>query len=269
MRRSSSINLALAILLVSASGAMAAGAVFDKPLETKAVTLPPTETNPKPKLTCRYYPHFMVKEIDEGEVGAAQLSILPAVPKPLCQRQNIATEKVVDPKDWSGYVEGAKGDFVFFTADDGVNGALGFAVYAPSGKKLFEDAAVGDLHSLTVSGSTLTARYVRSFAGTCSVLKEGDSCWTKIAAAAHLDPAAKPDCKGGYQEAEQELAAARCKEDGKTGNAACIAAAVKEIKAQKWDEAPSVMEYEAETVLTESAATTKATGAVKACHPSD
>ena len=78
-----------AALAPSAASAAATPSLFDPPLETKTILLPPSATAAKTKLTCRYYQRFMVKEIDEGEVGAAQLSIVPVAAesaKPACQR---------------------------------------------------------------------------------------------------------------------------------------------------------------------------------------
>jgi hypothetical protein len=269
MRHYAIASLFAVIVSISAEAATAKNSVFDTPIETKTVILPATETQPKPKLTCRYYPHFMVKEVDEGEVGAALLSIVVGDIKPTCQSALLANEKAVNPKDWSGYVLGAKGNFVFFSADDGVNGGLGFAVYSLSGKKLFEDSAVGDLHSAAATEDQLTLRYLRSYAGPCSVQKDGVTCWTQIAAAIHVDAAAKPDCTAGYAKAKSELAKGRCEADKKAGDAACIDAALKEIEAQHWDEAPSVVDYEVQSVLTKSSAATTPVGAATICHPSD
>ena len=245
--------------------------VFDPPAKTQKLTLPANEVGAKPKLTCSFYPHFMVKQVDEGEVGAAQLSIVPLAPgaKPVCQRKNVPGEKVVNPSDWSGYFKGVKGDYVFFDADDGVNGGLGFAVVAAAtGKKLFDDSTVGNLKSVTVSGNGLTIRYARSYSGECSVPHDGASCWTKIAAATGETGAKQPDCAAGYLKAKNEMAKGRCEADRKPGPA-CMAAALKELDRQRWNEAPTVIVYDAETSLTSGGATTRPLSAPSACHPSD
>jgi hypothetical protein len=259
--------------LLAAPAAWAASSLFDPPLSTQKVVLPASKSTPnKTTVTCRYYPHFMVKEVDEGEIGAAQLSVVPidaTTPKPACQRKNVASEKVVNSDDWSGYFSGVKGDYVFFDAEDGVNGGLGFAVVGSNdAKKLFEDTAFGKLHSLALDGPTLTLRYARNFAGDCSVLHEGAGCWSKIAAAASLPSAPQPDCVAGYTKAKNELAKGRCEAQKKSGPA-CLAAALKEIEAQKWDEAPSVIVYEAETVLKPGSSSTRPLGGTLSCHPSD
>jgi hypothetical protein len=254
-----------------ALAAKPASSVFDPPLDTQKKAVPATKDKPKATLTCSYFPHFMVKQIDEGEVGAAQLSIVPgdASHKPACQRANIAAEKVIDPRDWSGYFKGVKGDYAFFDAEDGVNGGLGFAVFSADGKKALEDSALGDFASAAVDGATLTLHYKRSFAGDCSAPHAGEACWTKIAAATGLDAHAPPDCAGGYAKAKNELAKGRCEADKKP-MAACMPAALKEIEAQHWDEASSVVVYDVETVLQPGqAAAIKPFGGAAACHPSD
>jgi len=263
--------LVVCVLVPTAWAARSADSVFDAPLQTQKVTLPPNEVGYKTKLTCHYYAHFMVKEVDEGEVGAAQISIIPIDhgAKPACQRKSVVGEKVVNPKDWSGYVKGVKGDYVFLDADDGVNGGLGFAVFAAStAKKLFEDSAVGNLKSLALNETVLTLRYARSYSGECSVPHDGMNCWSKIAAATGQTVAKQPDCAAGYLKAKNEMAKGRC-EAQKKASAACLASALKELDRQRWDEAPSVVVYEAETVLAYDGASTKPLAAVRACHPSD
>jgi hypothetical protein len=260
-----------ALLAPGTVAAKSANSVFDPPLDTQKHVLPATKSAAKATLTCSYYPHFMVKAIDEGEVGAAQLSIVPAeaAHKPACQRANLPVEKVIDVKDWSGYFKGVKGDYVFFDAGDGVNGASGFAVFgAADAKKLLEDSALGDLRSAALDGAALTLRYKRSYSADCSVPHEGAGCWTKIATATGLDPHAQPDCAAGYLKAKNELAKGRCEAEGKP-NAACLASALREIEAQHWDEASSVIVYDAETVLQPGQSATKPLGGDLACHPSD
>ncbi len=259
-----------ALLAPPASAATAPSTVFDAPTDTKTMTLPAAKGAAQTKLTCSYYAHFMVKEVDEGEVGAAQLSIVPgdATHKPVCQRKNVAGEKIVKADDWGGYLKGVKGDDVFFDAEDGVNGALGFAVFDSTAKKLFEDSALGGFHSLALDGATLTMRYQRSVAGACSVMKDGPACWAKIAAATHVAASPAPDCAAGYLKAKTEMAKGRCDAD-KTPTPACIAAALKELDAQRWNESPSVIEYEAQTILAAGHATTTALGPALTCHPAD
>jgi hypothetical protein len=261
--------LAGAILIHVQPARAAADSVFDQPQDKKEQVFPETKDSNKTTLTCLYYPAFMVKQIDEGEIGAYELAIIPGDRgKPPCQRDKIAGEHAVDPKDWSGYFKGVKGAYVLFDADDGVNDALGFAVFDTNAEKLFEDSAKGDIEAAALDGGRLALRYVRSFAGDCSVLKGGDGCWNRIAAAAGIDAAAKPDCAAGYAAAKKALAQGRCEADSKP-LAACMPAALKEIDRQKWNDAPSVVLYQAETVIAGGRGTTKALGPATVCHPSD
>src|SRR5215472_9635441 len=107
-------------------------ASFDKPLATKTVDLGPSKysSGARAQVKCYYFPGFMVKEVDEGEKGAARLAIVPhtgLIPK--CTQAKSKSEMVVDPDEWSGYFKGVKNNYVFFDGDDGFNGGMGFAVY--------------------------------------------------------------------------------------------------------------------------------------------
>jgi hypothetical protein len=259
-----------AALAPLASAATPPASVFDTATSVDTVIVPAKGQTPKTTVTCHYYPKFMVKQVDEGEVGAAQLSIAPsdAAHKPACQRANAANEKVVNPGDWSGYFKGVKGDYVFFNAGDGTNGAMGFAVFGSDAKKLFVDSALGEFKSLTLDGSKLTINYQRSVAGACSVVKDGASCWTKIATATGVAASPAPDCAGGYLKAKNAMAKGRCEAD-QTPTEACTAKALKVLDEQRWNEAPSVIVFEAQTVLAAGKATTTASGPALICHPSD
>jgi len=114
----------------------------------------------------------------------------------------------------------------------------------------------------------LTVRYARSYSGECSVPHDGAGCWSKIATATGQTSAKQPDCDAGYLKAKNEMAKARCEANRKAGPA-CMTAALKELDRQRWNEAPTVIVYDAETVLKAGSATTRPLGAPAACHPSD
>jgi hypothetical protein len=44
---------------------------------------------------------------------------------------------------------------------------------------------------------------------------------------------------------------------------------LKELDKQRWNEAPTVIVYDAETVVRPDGASTRTVGGVRACHPSD
>jgi hypothetical protein len=270
-RAAAVLLLVLAGVLFPRTSAQAAPtSVFDAPRSTKIVKLP-TSSGVKVVVTCRYYPRFMVKEVDEGEVGASQLGIVPTTKQsavPACARKNLPEQKTIAPNDWSGYVKGVKGDFVFFDAEDGVNGAMGFAVFDVAARKLFEDSASGDFKGVTVDGETLTMGYRRSVAGECSVVKDGTSCWEKIAAAVGLSVAERPDCAGGYLQAKTEMAKGRCEADDDK-SPSCVAKKLVELDRQRWDESPSVITYDVRTVIGSGHATTTAVSGAVTCHPAD
>lgn len=191
----------LAVLLAGAPTVQAAPASpFDLPLKTVKVPLPRDPDNPqsKPKVTCAYYRDFMVKEVDLGEEGADQLSILPA-PAVTCQRANAKGEKVVSANDWSGYFAGVRGGYVVFTGDDGWNGGMGFAVFdAHSGRKLFDDAYKTRFKALEASSGGLVLHYRRVYAAKCSLRADPNGCWAAIRRDTGLEGVHGPDCAADY-----------------------------------------------------------------------
>jgi hypothetical protein len=160
----------------------------------------PVNPQAKPKRTCTYYPGFVVKEIDMGEVGAADMSITAIHGEaPKCER-DITHEVNIDPETWSGYFKGAKGDFVFFDSGDGWNGGMPFAVFnGKTGRKLLSDTRKGDTYgAIEAADGTLTLRYRRVWLAPCSLMADAKGCWKKIVAVTSLAESARPDCAAAY-----------------------------------------------------------------------
>jgi hypothetical protein len=194
-----------------------ASSLFDKPLHETHAPLPLDPYNPhsKPLLSCFYYTHFMVKQVDLGEKGAEQLSILPYFAKnhdSPCLRANAKDEMVIDSKTWNGYFKGVRGDFVFFVADDGTNGGLGFAVYnGPDGTKIFEDVAKLDHDTINFaaiavwsdpedqSETVLQLRYRRVYLAPCSLRADETRCLSRIQRIVGLTEASSAICSAAYE----------------------------------------------------------------------
>lgn len=252
---------------------------FDRPLQTKRVTLGPSPNTPGQQsvVRCSTYARFMVKEVDTAEVGDDRISVLPlpspAGPPP-CQAANSPGEKIVPDDTWSGYFLGAKAGYLFLSAADGVNGGLGFAVFRADdpARKLFEDLTALDhdriqLHSISVDAGGLHLRYTRLYAAACSVPADGATCWARIVADTHLPPTPAPDCAAGYGRAKQELAAGRCEAQSRRGDAACLRKEMQLLA--DWDTSPSVVGYDVDVVLQPSGTQMTATSAATSCWPAD
>ena len=248
---------------------------FDKPLSKKSVALGPSESNPKNhgqkthgKVTCYYYPGFMVKEVDLGEKGSERLAIVPAGKTAApCTRARTKTEKVVNPDEWSGYFKGVKSNLVFFNADDGWNGGMGFAVYdAETAKKIYEDVALGELKFPDVSGPNISVAYTRVVDGGCDLPKEQAACWSAIQKKFSLESAAAPDCKTGYEKSAQAMAKARCSGNPKA-DPQCMAKELS-LARQQASDASSVISYPVSVVLGPNPAVNPVAGSV-GCWPSD
>jgi hypothetical protein len=243
-------------------------APFDQPLQAMTVHAG------KKEVRCYTFAHVMVKEIDAGEIGDEQISLLPiASPadRPPCQAKNAANEHVVPSESWSGYFLGVKGDYVFLSAEDGVNGGLGFSVYRGADlTSLFQDSAKFErdhirFKSIADEAARLRMRYTRVYTGKCSVITEGAACWARIAGETHLPPA-PPDCAAGYLRAKQDLATARC-EIAHHKNAGCIKQEIDRMQAD--DASPSVIGYDAEAVIEAPQTSIQPIVGPVACWPSD
>lgn len=243
---------------------------FDKPLATKIVDLGPSKysTGVRAKVRCYYFPGFMVREIDQGEKGAAELAIIPDSHAVLrCSQAKYKSAMVVNADEWSGYFKGVKDNLVFFDADDGWNGGMGFAVYeAKTGKKLFSDSAVGSLSFVDRADKVVAIKYDRVIESECVIHKASSECWQKIRKDLGLEAEGPPDCKAGYEKSAMRLAKGRCHAHN-TNNPECLEKEITLARKQT-DESPSVIVYPAEVVLGTNPVVKPLPGDVR-CWPAD
>jgi hypothetical protein len=238
--------IALCIAAPLHAGSPDAADLFDKPVKVERIALPKDPLNPRadPSISCFHYPVIRVRQIDRGEKGA-EMFLLPldeGRTPPECSEENAPAEKPVD--EWSGYFKGFRAGYVFFDADDGWNDGVGFAVFAASSRrKIFDDVA-GDIHSIDPAPSGLVLRYQRVYGAPCSLYADPTGCWNTVMQATGLTGAA-PDCASAYR-AEIEQAGER----------------VEEAKAN-----PTVIIYEAETVLRGMESQTRPQPGKVTCRP--
>jgi hypothetical protein len=253
--------------------APAASDLFDKPLSVRHVRLAPDPLNPhaKREVSCFTYAGFVVKQVDLGEVGADRLSIIPRGPgkAPACRRAKEKNEHVIAPEDWSGYFEGARSGYAFFSAPDGTNGGLGFMVFRVADRrKLFDDTAEKGLQGLETGNGTLKIRYQRVFASKCSVVTGGPACRDALVRESGIAGATLSSCAAQYQSGKEEMAKLRC--SARPGaDAGCVEKELKRLDEQKWNDAPTVIVYEVEASLDRASFTLKPLGDALACRPSD
>jgi hypothetical protein len=226
----------VAVLLVALSGpglaATGTADSFDAPLKKKVVNFGPSPYYPagnfQNKLSCYFYPRFMVKQYDEGEKGAEWLAIAPiekGAPAPECTKSHAPGERVIEQEEWSGYFLGVKGNLVFFDAADGFDGGLAFVVYdATTGKKIFRDSRYeASMWKRTAGGSAfnrlrvyrapsggLSLKYLRVVATECDLhqaTKERASCWQEARKKLELKSTQMPLCSC-YKRVSTRLASA-------------------------------------------------------------
>jgi len=245
-------------------------ASFDRPLSTKIVDLGPSEysSGSRARVRCVFFAGFMVKEVDLGEKGASRLAILPGAKArgTRCKQAQDKSELVINPDEWSGYFKGVRNGLVFFDADDGVNGGMGFAVYeAKTAKKIFSDSAVGDLQFAERPDNLVAIRYTRLIQVDCVLPTDPPACWERVSKDLGLVKPA-PDCKAGYEKSAQALAKGRC-EAQKGADAQCIEEETALARKQT-DVSPSVIVYPAEVVLEGTPVAKPLAGDLR-CWPAD
>lgn len=195
---------------------------FDAPVEKTIVDLGPSPyyrptQHVRKKLTYYYYSTFTVKQYDEGQKGAEWLSIVP-LSHAVCTRTHSKGENVLTWREWSGYFWGAKGRFAIFTAPDGDDGGVPFAVFdATTGRKIFEDASLLEYYQKTlqiknvfrISGAAdqiTRLTYLRVVRGGCNLKTGQADCWGKIRARFGVKQTEIPVCTKYEERADWESA---------------------------------------------------------------
>jgi hypothetical protein len=221
MRNAYPFGLIFATLLTLGAPQLAAAQndSLDVPRKKEVVEFGPSPYYPSAKvpikLSCDLYEDFMVKEYDEGQKGAEWLAIVPVKERvePPCTKSHAADEKVIVYPEWSGYFKGAKGNFVIFHAEDGVNGGMPFVIYdSRTGKQLFQDSyfyagmwstkfpdsPFNDIRVNITRDGQVFLKYLRVEEGGCDLHLERTACWPKVIKKFALKTTSAPVCSG-YQ----------------------------------------------------------------------
>jgi hypothetical protein len=150
-------------------------ALFDRPLAIQRVP-----ASPAGELRCSYYADLMVREagVDTPAPGAATF-VPVGTQRPPCNIDAVAGDRTVNTEHYS--FAGRKGAFLVFSATD-PHGAIPFMVLdATDGHVVFRAGKIDDgFRAITLKGSTLRMQYLHGVNGSCSVYKDGPSCWTKL-----------------------------------------------------------------------------------------
>jgi len=265
--------MALAMIACAVPALALASGPFDSPLKVRDVRLAADPQNPKARrqVTCFYYRSIVIKQVDYGEVGADRLALLPVLSRngTQCHEDREALEYVIPPDTWSGYYRGVKADYAFFDAPDGINGGLGFMVLRLYDRKVvLEDVAQHGIRSIDYEEGVLKIRYQRVHAGACSILTAGEDCRDGLVRDTGVSAGSLSICSQGYRAAKEAMAKGRCSAQANRRKD-CLQKELDRLGGQKWDEAPTVIVYEAEATLKDGALVTKPRSDALACHPSD
>jgi hypothetical protein len=265
--------IALAMIACALPSLAPASGPFDSPLKTRNVRLAADPQNPKVRrqVTCFYYRSIVIKQVDYGEVGADRLALLPVLSRNAtqCHEDREALEYVIPADTWSGYFRGVKADYAFFDAPDGINGGLGFMVLRLFDRKaVLEDVAQHGIKSINYEEGVLRLHYQRVYAGNCSILTAGEDCRDALVRDTGVSAGSLSICPQGYRAAKEAMAKARCSAQA-SRRKGCFEEELDHLGEQKWNEAPTVIVYEAEATLKDGTFVTTPRSDALACHPSD
>jgi hypothetical protein len=265
--------MVLAMAACSLPALALASGPFDSPLKTRTAQLAADPQNPKARrqVTCFYYRSIVIKQVDYGEVGADRLALLPVLARNAtqCHEEREPLEYVIPADIWSGYFKGVKADYAFFDAPDGINGGLGFMVLRLYDRKpVLEDVAQHGVRSIDYEEGVLKLRYQRVHAGNCSILTAGADCRDALVRDTGVSAGSLSICSQGYRAAKEAMAKGRCAAQANRQKD-CVQRELDRLGEQKWDEAPTVVVYEAESTLKNGSLVTTPRSDALACHPSD
>jgi hypothetical protein len=172
------------------AGQLPAPDPFDKPLKKVVVNYDLSGSVLK-RVSCSYYPAFMVKEYDTESKGGQWHGIVPVVnhKTPVCDK-NLAPGELTIANDPGGYLRGVKANLVFINGMDGYDGGIDVYAYdSATGKNIFQDcihepsndpsdpAPFQYLRFNHSSDGHLAMRYFRVLPLGCDLLRGRKSCW--------------------------------------------------------------------------------------------
>lgn len=174
------IFAAVFVCAVTASaqdGTTREAALFDRPVSKKVVPAK-LESDPSGETTCTYFPDLMIKEIGTDSPTPDD-AIIVRTASALCSRPAVADGVTLATKSHSFI--GKKGPFLFFGATD-PNGAVPFMIIeAASGKIIYNDGKIDPgFRSVEIESGKVHIRFRRAFNASCSILKDGASCWSRL-----------------------------------------------------------------------------------------
>jgi hypothetical protein len=247
---------------------------FQRAQKIRLVVIKRTRTIPAAvtDVRCFYFPQIMIKEIDEGDMGDAQISYVARArgkADPACRRAALPGEHVLPLKDDTAYFEGFAAGTIFLLEADASNGTLPFFAYdVRTNRRRFEDARkLGTkFTSIAADGERLRLHYIRAVTGSCSVVAYGDGCWTALARQTNLPPSPPPACRAGYELTGRAFAEEVCRLHHDR-SATCVG---DELRRRDWDHAESVIGFDVDVAVPPAgeAVITPVKGPI-ACWPSD
>lgn len=199
------------VLALVCHAATAFEIAFDHPLSKVSIPIPKkAEPWIRRQFSCSNYGRFAVTEVNDGDVGAAEITIrYREKNSDLCRKEFTGRERKLDlnmlsqgnPVDFAGVKE----DFLMIEEAEGFGDEQKFAfVKSSDGKKIFEDkrSTSNELTFTTESGH-LGIEFYKLLRVSCPLVKVGASCWAQVLKDNQVPISlgiTEPDCAKVYKE---------------------------------------------------------------------
>ncbi len=170
--------------------------------------------HPAEALRCHWYADLMIRETATDSPGMGPSYVVhpgSRGARPVCRAAPGAGDIKLDVE--SQTLLGRKGSYVVYQSTDAPGAEPFVVLHLSDGHQVYTDqksalptkTSAAGLHAVTVEGDALHLRYLRAYDATCSLLKDGDACWSKAmkegrfsrAIAAQSPPIA--DCRAAYK----------------------------------------------------------------------
>jgi hypothetical protein len=187
---------------------------FDEPQSQNKVSLGKSQdSDGQVEFECWNYKSYAIAQVNDPAIKGAKEIILRfnKTKSDICAPD--FSGKEINLSDLSGeyYFQGAKGKYLFFESADSFGDQLAFQIrFSESGKKILSSTRNDGKSFLMVSqkNNNVSLSYHQALKVSCSLAKEGHSCWQRILKENRVPSSLKlsaPDCKNSFEKGKSAL----------------------------------------------------------------
>ncbi len=187
---------------------------YDEPQTQSKVSLGKSQdADGQVELECWNYKSYAIAQVNDPAIKGAKEIFLRfnKVKSDICAPHFSGKEINLSELSGEYYFQGAKGKYLFFGSADSFGDQLAFQIrFSENGKKLLSSTRNDDKSFLLASqkNNNVSLSYHLSLKVSCSLAKEGRSCWQRILKENRVPSSLKlsePDCKSSFEKGKSPL----------------------------------------------------------------